>query len=162
VSHKQTAESFWAKVTGDRRKRNSCWEWQGAKNNTGYGTVAWHGRTYTAHRVAAWLVGLVDDPARPESPQSKSHVLHTCDNRACCNPKHFFVGSYSDNQFDAYTKGRRTQPRGQHHTNAKMTNAQAKAVREAYEKGASQTKLAVIYGVSQSAISQIVRGVTYK
>ena len=63
---------------------------------------------------------------------------------------------------DAYKKKRKVQPKGEAHTNAKLTTAQVEAVREAYEKGQTQTKLAVIYGVSQRAISLIVRKETYK
>lgn len=158
MSAKQTAESFWAKV----KKGRGCWEWQGSCNNTGYGTVAWHGTVYTAHRVAAWLEGIVSSPSSPKSSKDAQHVLHKCDNRKCCNPKHFFLGSYSDNQKDAYAKRRRSQPKGEHHANAKLTNRQATAIRKQYSEGIPQTKLASAYGVSQHAVSLIVRGETYK
>ena len=161
MSAKQTAESFWAKVQGDRRKRNGCWEWQGALNSTGYGNVAWHGRVYTTHRIAAWLTGLISDPAAPKNKRDTGFVLHKCDNRKCCNPSHLFIGTQADNLLDAYQKKRKAQPKGQHHANAKLTNYQAKVVREAYAKGATQTELATVYGVSQRAISLIVRGETY-
>lgn len=162
MSRKQTAESFWTKVQGDKRKRNGCWEWQGSCNNTGYGTVSWHGKVYTAHRVAAWLSELVKDPAKPTNAQEKTHVLHKCDNRKCCNPSHFFIGSYGDNMKDAYSKKRKTQPRGDNHSNAKLTNQQAANIREAYKKGQTQVKLASVYGVSQRTISLVTRGETYK
>lgn len=160
MSRKQTPESFWAKV--HKGKRNECWEWQGSRNNTGYGTVGWHGVNYTAHRVAAWLDGLVDSPYAPKGSREKTHVLHKCDNRKCCNPHHFFLGNYRDNQKDAYDKKRREQPKGEAHTNAKLTDAQAKAIRRSYENGMTQMQLAAIYGVSQVTISLIVRGKTYK
>ena len=159
MSAKQTAESFWARV---KKTRNACWEWQGALNNTGYGTVAWHGKRYTAHRIAAWLHGLVPTPERPLNAAQKTHVFHKCDNRRCCNPSHFLLGSYSDNQRDAYAKRRRNQPKGGHHVNAKLSNKQAAYIREAYSKGQTQMKLAACYGVSQTVISLIVRGETYK
>lgn len=62
---------------------------------------------YTAHRVAAWLSGLVDSPAAPESSDSSQHVLHRCDSPGCCKPAHLFTGTYSDNLRDAYSKDRR-------------------------------------------------------
>lgn len=162
MSAQQTAESFWSRVKGDRRKKASCWEWQGARNNTGYGTVAWRGRVYTAHRIAAWLTGLVESPSAPSATRELTHVLHKCDNRLCCNPNHFFLGSYAENQRDAYRKGRRAQPRGEAHANAKLTNAQAATIRALYATGETQVSLATAYGVSQRAISLIVRGETYK
>ena len=162
MSRKQTAESFWARVQGDRRKRNGCWEWQGACNNTGYGNVAWHGKVYTAHRIAAWLSGLVESPSKPFAAQDKAHVLHKCDNRKCCNPSHFFIGSYSDNQLDAYSKKRKTQPRGGSHVNAKLTDGQAKEIRHLYfVHGLKQQTIANRYGVSQTTISKLIRERTY-
>jgi hypothetical protein len=159
---RQTAESFWARVSGDRRKRNGCWEWQGAHNSTGYGTVAWHGKVYTAHRIAAWLTGLVESPSTPATAREQTHVLHKCDNRSCCNPNHFFLGSYTENQRDAYRKKRRSQPKGEAHTNAKLTNTQAATIRALYATGETQVSLAAAYGVSQRAISLVVRMETYK
>lgn len=161
MSAKQTAESFWGKVSGDRRERNGCWEWRGARNSTGYGSVSWHGKVYTAHRVAAWLTGLVESPSAPTNSRDKTHILHKCDNRACCNPSHFFLGSFTDNMRDAYTKKRKSQPKGEAHTNAKLTNKQAAKIRRLYDIGMTQTVLANKFGVSQRTISLIIRKETY-
>lgn len=159
MSRKQTAESFWARVN---RENDGCWEWQGTRNNTGYGVVGWAGKNYTAHRVAAWVSGMVDSPSVPVDSRALTHVLHTCDNRRCCNPSHFFLGSYSNNQRDAYTKKRRVQPTGANHVNAKLTAEQAKEIRNRYRDGERQIPLAKEYGVSQRAISKMVRMETYK
>lgn len=159
MSAKQTPESFWKRVC---KNKGGCWDWSGACNNTGYGTVAWHGSVYTAHRVAAWLSGLVASPVAPKSRRDKNHVLHSCDNRRCCNPKHFFLGSFSDNMKDAYAKNRKKQPKGEQHANSKLTNRQAASIRNSYAKGQTQTKLAAAYGVSQRTISLIIRGESYK
>lgn len=157
MSRKQTAESFWARV----KKSRGCWEWQGATNTTGYGTVAWHGVNYTAHRIAAWLSGLVDTPSAPTNSQG-AHVLHKCDNPKCCNPKHFFIGSLSDNMHDAYAKRRKVQPRGGRHANAKLTDRQAAEIRRAYSvHGLTQRELANKFDVSQVSISLIIRRKTY-
>lgn len=162
MSRKQTAESFWAKVKRSR-KEGGCYEWQGACNSTGYGTVAWDGKVYTAHRVAAWLHGLVDSKSAPKNKRSPNHVLHKCDNRKCCNPYHFFIGNYADNQKDAYKKKRKVQPKGEMHTNAKLTNKEIQKIKQQYiNKWFTQTELAKDYGVSQTVISKIVRGETYK
>jgi len=160
MSKPQTAETFWAKVSAN--KKSGCWEWQGTCNSTGYGIVAWGGNNYTAHRVAAWLSGLVESKGAPKNKRDTDHVLHKCDNRKCCNPEHFFLGSYGDNQKDAYNKKRKVQPKGEAHPNAKLTAIEVKRIRRLYRNGYPQTKLAEQYGVSQRAISLIVRGETYK
>lgn len=160
MSAKQTAYSFWDKV--NVKGLYQCWNWKGSRNSTGYGTVSWDGKVYTAHRVAAWIRCMVTDPSAPKSKKEKTFVLHKCDNRLCCNPEHFFLGNYSDNQKDAYEKKQRKQPKGERHSNAKLTSAQVKSIRSAYTKGAYQTDLAKKYGVSQTSISLIIRGATYK
>jgi len=158
MSKKQTAESFWNRV----KKQEGCWEWQGSRNNTGYGTVSWNGKVYTAHRLAAWISGLVPSPSVPLSSREPTHVLHKCDNRKCCNPDHFFLGTYADNQNDAYKKQRRAAYKGATNANAKFTVAQVATIRDRYNNGEYQVSLAKEYGVSQRCISSIVRGETYK
>ena len=161
MSARQTAESFWARV--DAQGPDDCWNWQRSTNSTGYGNVWWCGKNYVAHRVAAWLVGMVESLSAPNDSHDPAHVLHKCDNRRCCNPKHFFLGSFTDNMLDAYQKGRKVQPRGMHHTNAKLTNEQAVAIRHRYANApGDQVGLAREYGVSQRVISLITRGETYK
>ena len=154
----QTPENFWSRV----KKSDTCWEWQGSRNTTGYGTVAWGQVVYTAHRVAAWLSGLVDSPRAPKSKAAPGFVLHRCDNRLCCNPAHFFIGNYTDNQKDAYAKGRRSQPKGAKHANAKLTDSQVREIRSRYSLGGvTQDDLAAEFGVSQRTISLIILKRTY-
>jgi len=156
---KQTPESFWARV--DKHAPNGCWEWTGALNSTGYGSVAWHGKRYTTHRVAAWLAGVVDSPAAPDNSKEPTHVLHKCDNRKCCNPEHFFLGTFRDNMLDAYNKGRKVQAKGSDHVNSKLSPEQVRAIRSRYKQGELQVPLSKEFGVTQRAISLIVRGETY-
>ena len=89
-------------------------------------------------------------------------VLHKCDNRPCCNPHHLFLGSMRANQLDAYAKGRKVQPKSQH-SNAKLTAQQVREIRNRYDTGADlQIPLAKEFGVSQRAVSLIVRRETYR
>lgn len=141
---------------------DACWEWTGSCNNTGYGTVNWKGKTITAHRLMAYIHGLVDSPSAPKNKKATGFVLHSCDNPRCCNPKHFTIGTYSQNQIDAYKRKRREQPKGQNHTVSKLTNKQAANIRKQYLFGLTQVKLAKKYRVSQAAISLLVRGKTYR
>ena len=161
MSKPQTPESFWSRVDKSAGP-DACWEWVGSLNSNGYGNTSWHGKLYTAHRVAAWLSGLVPTPSAPVSSREPTHVLHRCDNRKCCNPAHFFLGTFSDNMHDAYKKRRKSQPKGEQHVNAKLTAEQVAEIRRRYEMGALQVPLATEFGVSQRTISLVVRKETYK
>jgi hypothetical protein len=160
MATKQTNDSFWAKV--DVQAPDRCWNWQGAINNSGYGTCSWHGTVYTAHRIAAWIEKLVKSPAAPKDRTSSGFVLHTCDNPKCCNPNHFQIGTYADNQKQAYVRKRRSAFNGESHKLAKLSNKQAQKIRSLYAaKHANQSELAKLYKVSQRTISLIVRRKSY-
>lgn len=151
---------FWSRLSAPTP--TSCWEWQGSCNNTGYGTLVYEGRGCVAHRVAAYITGLVASPLAPKRRSDHGHVLHKCDNRKCCNPSHLFVGTCSDNMLDMYAKKRHVIYKGATHTNAKLTKEQAAEIRAKYAAGAKQIPLAAAYGVSQAVISKITLGRTYQ
>ena len=165
MSAKNTPELFWARV----KKGNctDCWEWTGAMSSSWYGSVAWQGARVQAHRLAYLLsIGGI----RPETlfrvgdraRTYKRFVLHKCDNRLCCNPRHLFLGSMRTNLLDAYRKGRKTQPRSKH-VNAKLTPAQVRTIRARYVRGGvRQVDLAAEFGVTQRVISLIIRHESYK
>jgi len=165
MSNKNTPENFWRSV--NRGAPDLCWEWQGATTSSGYGNLSWHGLHVQAHRVAYSLTNggiSLETGFRMEgkAKRYKRFVLHTCDNRLCCNPKHLFLGSMRTNLLDAYKKGRKQQPQSQH-VNAKLTPEDILAIRSEYDAGGvRQVDLASRYGVSQRAISLVVRRETYK
>jgi hypothetical protein len=153
-SHRPIDERFWEKV--DRSSGpNSCWPWTAAMGTTGYGNFRCpYG--HKAHRIAYFL-------ANGPIPKGK-WVLHTCDNRKCCNPAHLFLGTAKDNTQDMIKKGRRGNPHvesAKSHT-AKLTENQVKAIRKEGAKGSLYTVIAKRYGVTAENISMIIRRKTWR
>ena len=152
-------EQLWRRV--DIKGVDDCWPWTGKVNDSGYGSFTVSGDARGAHVWAFMLATGTVDPDR---------VMHTCDNRRCCNPNHLFEGSSSDNAKDCWQKGRNfyqrnpeARPRGTTHANAKLTAAQVSAIRTSYSTGMyRQVDLAKRYKVSQRVISLIVRRESYK
>lgn len=123
---------------------DACWPWMGSCDLGGYGRIGSDkGQTNLAtHRVAwechyrAWLLDL--------------HVLHTCDNRRCCNPAHLWLGTHADNMQDKAQKNRANG--GEKNVHARLTQEDVRAIR-ADPRGCR--KLAKVFGVHCSHIMNI-------
>lgn len=146
-------ERFWAKV--ERCGPDECWPWLGATHPFGYGRIGvgrrstGDRRTETAHRVS-WEINI--GPV----PRGK-HVLHRCDNPPCVNPAHLFLGDQAENAHDMYRKGR-----GRGQFPAVLAPATVQEIRGRLRAGESQDSVARALGISQTSVSQIARGQTYK
>lgn len=124
------------------RVASGCWEWKRARNSYGYGTTWRAGRQQGAHRVAYEVfVGPI--------PKGML-VCHHCDNPACVNPEHLFLGTPAQNSGDMREKGRSVRGEGRH--NAKLTEELVLQIRGA---SGSQRSIAARFGVSQSRVSLI-------
>ena len=77
---------------------NGCWNWKGQLNISGYGKASLKDICIAAHRLSYLeFKGNIND---------KLYVLHTCDNRKCCNPDHLYLGTPKENTQDMIKKGR--------------------------------------------------------
>ena len=81
---------------------NGCWNWIGGKSGNGYGVfhVVHSGKQKSEKsNRAAWRLLKGEDAG-------DRFVLHTCDNRACVNPAHLYLGDHTKNMRDMTDRSR--------------------------------------------------------
>lgn len=156
------AERFWEKVDKNgptpvhRPELGPCWIWIASTTMHGYGKFFFNGRLRGAHIVAYILTTSHEPPI--ETPS----ILHHCDGGAigCVRPSHLYAGTQADNMADKGARGREI--RGEQRAMAKLTYILADEIRVRYAAGGlSHQKLAVEYGVTRTAISQILHRLTW-
>jgi hypothetical protein len=147
-------KKFWDKV--NKSSSNGCWEWTASTNGRGYGRFnsgKENGfRLVGAHRLSYIIkYGPISD---------EICVLHKCDNRKCVNPDHLFLGTHADNALDKASKGRvvSNPNRGSKSNFAKLKENQVRQIKNKYRQGVYQKDIAAEYGITQSAVSLIIRG----
>jgi hypothetical protein len=143
------AERWWHYV----EKGRGCWEWQGSRDNNGYGRLNVDGVPMLAHRLG-W--SLLRGEITPEQ-----HVLHKCDNPRCVRPEHLFLGDQVENNADKMRKKRHRYgvSRGEDHGCAKLTADQVREIR--IHKGPLRV-IAAEYEISTTQASDIRRGRSWR
>jgi len=150
-------ERFFEKI--DKRRKDECWIWK-ASFQKGYGQIGIKGQAFPekAHR-ASWIIhfGKIPDGL---------FVLHKCDNPACVNPRHLFLGTQLDNIRDMDKKGRRvssgpTNRVGELSNSAKLSDDLVRYIRQERNKGRSQQSVADEIGVDRKTISCVDTGKTW-
>lgn len=171
---------FWSNVNKRGLKmphlKTRCWEWQKYRMKHGYGMIVIKGKCIGAHRYS-YIIN--------KGPLGDNYALHRCDNPSCVRPSHLFKGDQRSNVIDCINKGRRatnlgrklkrkasnkgqrSSNKGKKKPNAVFTKKQVERViieAEIIKKGTTfkypgaTTKLAAKYGVSPSAIHNIISG----
>jgi hypothetical protein len=128
-----------------------CWDWTSTILTHGYGAFkckSFHPTVIPASR-ASWI--LHNGPIQSR----KVFVCHKCDNRACCNPDHLFLGSAKDNMVDAKQKGRMN--KGEDRPAAKLSDGAVRLIRRFKVDGWTYDELALEFGVSRSACFNAVK-----
>lgn len=152
-------ERFWAKVSIPPDVITGCWNWTGGLNKYGYGKFGYGGSGHSrgAHR---WVFEHLKGPI----PRGM-FICHHCDNPACVNPAHLFLGTPKDNTRDMMAKGRMRgpavdptirRPRGVEQAHAKLNAASVLEIRALADRGVPRTQLAQQFGVCLTLIRNVV------
>lgn len=126
---------------------DGCWLYTGGLNRDGYGRISFAHTPLRAHRVA-WIV------AYGPVPDGK-HVCHACDNRACVNPRHLWLGDHDANMADLKRKGRRLSSpliRGERNGRSMVTEHEVRLIRADKRP---QAQVAADYNIHPTTVAQI-------
>lgn len=116
-----------------------CFLWTGAMER--YGKIKVGGKVYGAHVVAYRLF-------KGDVPHGL-HVCHHCDNPACVNPSHLFLGTHEENMRDRDKKGRHPQVRDR---------LGDEVIRALLQTDGGHTAVARLFGVSKGYVANLRKG----
>lgn len=142
---------------------SGCWLWTAALDRDGYGKFQvtnlsgagpkqWHIRAHVFSHL------LYRGPVPPGL-----FVLHACDVPSCVNPDHLRAGTQKENIADMDRRGRRgrtplgCRPRGEAHPRATLTEVAVREIRARAAAGERRCDLARLFGVTRSAVYEVVR-----
>lgn len=136
---------FWEKVK--RGAEADCWPWTGFRKKSGHGLTSYKSAPIHASRKA-WI--LTHGPV----PSALS-VLHRCDNAACCNPSHMYLGTRADNMID-YWQNTPPEQRGARGRPSVLDDGQLSTLWQMRKKGATLKECAEVFDVHHSTIWRYV------
>lgn len=85
-------------------------------------------------------------------------VCHHCDNPACVELSHLFLGTPKDNSQDMVRKGRSPQMRGEKSGRSKCSEEQIREIKRLAESGMLLKDIAPMFGYHRAHVSRIVNG----
>lgn len=136
--------------------RTKCILWTGKTTKFGHGLISkrvkpsMRVKMHYVHRLMYTV--FVGDPG-------ELCVCHSCDNPACVNPEHLWVGTQADNMRDMIEKGRRGSTQGEDNGNAKLKAEDIISIRNRYvprSRTHGSGALGREYGVDPGQILRIV------
>lgn len=132
---------------------DECWEWTKYRSD-GYGMIPYGGKLVYAHRAAYEVANGVTIPTGVV-------VRHGCDNPPCVNLNHLKLGTQADNARDKMERGRVKTSRGERNGRARLTTDEVLRIRKMYSDGVVGDALAEEFGVSATAVRNIIHRRTW-
>lgn len=118
------------------KRKNGCWEWQGALNGDSYGTISFRGKTIRASRFSFEKF--------KRKLMGSEYACHTCDNPLCVNPDHLYAGDPRSNIHDSI-KRKRFNTKGK-------TDLQKKAINLFLKNKWSKASIAKVLKINRGAV----------
>lgn len=150
-----------SKLAAHTITEKGCWEYEGAKQKDNYGVMTIcdkrlhpRKRKLRAHRVSYAFYNGVDP--------GELFVCHKCDNPACINPDHLFLGTPLDNTQDMISKGRKSPEDGQNNNAGKLNEGMVLKVLEGIKGGLTNKQIAEELPVTHANVSCIRTGKSWK
>lgn len=150
-------EAFWKRVNKNgvimREGLTPCWIWLGSSGGGGHFKYPQFAYGKKCRRVSRFVWELFNQKIIP-SP--KDMVCHVCDNNACINPDHLYLGNHTSNMADMKTRKRAVF--GERHHNAVITCDKAKEIKLAFANGERSCNIARNLRVSIDIVRHIKYG----
>ena len=136
---------------------DECWPWNAAavRNDT-YGQLgtAVEGRRIKlyVHRMSQDLLNGALEPG--------DEVLHSCDYKPCCNPRHLRNATHRDNLNEAFERSRYA--RGERQGHARLTEQAVREIRVRRARGELLKVLAGEFGVGIPTVREAAERITWR
>jgi hypothetical protein len=138
-------------------RETGCLNWLRYKTKKGHGEVHLGGRGGKNERVHR-LSWQLENGTIPQG----LFVLHRCNNAACANVAHLYLGTHDDNMRDMKVSGRRKfKTHGERSGRAVLTEGQVIELRARVKRGDRYSDMAKEYGVTKGALRHAAVGINW-